>query len=260
MPEHTSLLHYLLYRMGFKDSPVRESFFAHEHLGYREYEPLFMSLLIMLVVIYLAAETRAQLRKLKEAVIPEEELTMRTFFEVFLEYFYGMARDVMGSKNATRYFPLIGGAALFILFSNAIGLIPGFLPPTSSLNITAGCAILVFLAFNYYGIRENGIGYLKHMAGWGTFHGTLPNVLLALLIFPIELISICVRPVTLAIRLMVNIAVDHMVVSAFLGLFALFVPVPSMLLGVLVILVQTLVFCLLTSIYIGLATAHEEHH
>jgi F-type H+-transporting ATPase subunit a len=259
MPEHTSLLHYLLYRMGFQNSPIQESFFGH-HLGYRDYEPVFMALLMMLVILYLAAETRAAIRKMKEAVVPEEELTMRTFFEVFLEYFYNMAKDVMGAKNATRYFPLIGASALFIFFSNAVGLIPGFLPPTSSLNVTAGCAILVFIAFNYFGLKENGVGYLAHMAGWGTFKGVVPSILLAMLIFPIELISICVRPVTLAVRLMVNIAVDHLVVSAFLGLFALLVPLPGMLLGVLVILVQTLVFCLLTAIYIGLATAHEEHH
>ena len=59
---------------------------------------------------------------------------------------------------------------------------------------------------------------------------------------------------------MLNIAVDHLLVSIFLGLFALLLPLPLMLLGVIVILVQTLVFCLLTSIYIGLATAHAEHH
>ena len=68
------------------------------------------------------------------------------------------------------------------------------------------------------------------------------------------------RPITLSIRLMVNMAVDHLLGTIFLGMVALFVPVPLMLLGVIVIVVQTLVFSLLTSIYIGLATEHEEHH
>ncbi|HLM75626.1 MAG TPA: F0F1 ATP synthase subunit A, partial [Polyangiaceae bacterium] len=113
-------------------------------------------------------------------------------------------------------------------------------------------ALLVFLAFNYFGIKENGWGYFAHLAG--------PKWYLAPLIFPIEVFSTCVRLVTLSIRLMVNIAVDHLVASIFIGLIALFVPVPLMFLAIIVVLVQTLVFCLLSSIYIGLATEHGDHH
>jgi F-type H+-transporting ATPase subunit a len=71
-----------------------------------------------------------------------------------------------------------------------------------------------------------------------------------------------VRPLTLAVRLMLNMAVDHLLLSIFLGLVAVFVPVPLMILGVLVVLIQTLVFSMLTAIYIGLATEpmhHDEH-
>jgi F-type H+-transporting ATPase subunit a len=110
---------------------------------------------------------------------------------------------------------------------------------------------VVFVLFNLYGLKENGLGYVKHLMG--------PAWSLAPLIFPVEVISLCVRPVTLAIRLMLNMAVDHLILSIFLGLVALLVPVPVMLLGCLVIIVQTLVFTLLTCIYIGLATEHEAH-
>jgi len=129
-------------------------------------------------------------------------------------------------------------------------LIPGFTPPTSSLNVTLGCALLVFLSFNIWGIKENGWAYLAHLAG--------PKWYLAPLIFPIEVISTCVRPITLSVRLMVNIAVDHLIASVFFGLVAILLPLPVMFLGLIVIVVQTLVFCLLSSIYIGLAT--EQHH
>ncbi len=260
MPEHISLLHYLLYRLEFlrTASPVHESFGGH-HLGYRAYEPVFMALLLMIVIVYLTTEIRGSVRRLEESAVPEEELTLRTFFEVFFEYFYNMAKDVMGAKNAKRYFPLIGASAIFIFVSNSVGLVPGMLPPTSSLNITAGCAIVVFVAFNYYGLKENGLDYVKHMAGWGMFKGFIPNLALALLMFPIEFISICVRPITLAIRLMLNMAVDHLLVSLFMGFAAVLVPLPVMALGMIVIAVQTLVFCLLTAIYIGLATEHAEH-
>jgi len=69
-----------------------------------------------------------------------------------------------------------------------------------------------------------------------------------------------VRPITLAVRLMINMAVDHLIAGIFIGLVALFLPIPAMILGVIVIVVQTIVFTLLTSVYIGLATEHEEHH
>jgi len=262
MPEHTSLLHYLLYKVG----ALREG--AHalptsingHHLEYRSFEPVFMAALLMAVIVYLAAEVRGSFKRLRESTVPEEELTLRTFFEVFFEYFYKLTIDVMGRKNARRYFPLIGASAIFIFVSNVVGLVPGMIPPTSNLNITAGCAVLVFVAFNYYGLKENGFGYLKHIAGWGAFKSPIANALLAILMFPIETISLCVRPVTLSVRLMLNIAVDHLLVSIFLGLFALLLPLPVMLLGCIVIVVQTLVFCMLTAIYIGLATEQGEGH
>jgi F-type H+-transporting ATPase subunit a len=262
MPDHISLLHYLLYRLEFlrTESAITHSWIGHEHLGYRNYEPLFMAVVLMFVIGYLTIEVRGSITRLKESTIPEDELTLRTFFEVFFSYFYDMTKDVMGEKSARRYFPLIGSAAIFIFISNAMGLIPGMIPPTSNLNVTAGCALTVFVAFNYYGLKENGLDYLKHLAGWGMFNGFIPNLALAILMFPIEVISLCVRPVTLAIRLMLNMAVDHLLVAMFMGFFAILLPLPIMMLGIIIICVQTLVFCLLTAIYIGLATEHAEHH
>lgn len=256
MPEHTSILTYILaYFPALRHNArnLGESFPPPAHVvEYRGLEPIFGSLLVILIVVALASSVRGKLRKLDDSVVPDDKLTTRTFFEAFVGYFYNMAKDVMGAKNAKRYFPLIGGSALFIFFSNSTALIPGMNPPTGSLNVTFGCAIMVFILFNYWGVKENGWGYLAHLAG--------PKWYLAPLVFPIEVISTCVRPITLSIRLMLNMAVDHLVGALFLGLIAAFVPVPLMFLGIIVILVQTLVFCLLTSIYIGLATEHAEHH
>jgi F-type H+-transporting ATPase subunit a len=255
MPEHTGFLTYLLARLpGLRENAhnVGKTILGGHEVDYRGLEPIFMSMLIILLLIYLASEVRGEFRNLNESVVPEEKLTLRTFFETFFGYFYDMAKEVMGPHNAKRYFPIIGGSAGFIFFANASALIPGVNPPTSNLNVTLGCALLVFLAFNYYGIKENGMGYFAHLAG--------PKWYLAPLIFPIEVFSTCVRLVTLSIRLMVNIAVDHLVASIFIGLIALFVPVPLMFLAIIVVLVQTLVFCLLSSIYIGLATEKADHH
>lgn len=256
MPKHTGFLTFLLgmfdtLRQNAKN--VGQSFIGHQPVEYRGLEPIFMSLAVMVVFIALAVSVRGKFRRLDESVVPDERLTLRTFFEAFFGYFYGMAREIMGPKNAKRYFPIIGGSAAFIFFSNATALIPGMNPPTSSLNVTFGCALLVFLAFNYFGLKENGWNYVKHLAG--------PKLYLAPLIFPIEVISMCVRPVTLSVRLMINMAVDHLIAAIAIGMIALLIPIPLMFLAVIVVVVQTLVFCLLSCIYIGLATEHvEEHH
>lgn len=255
MPEHTGFLTFFLAQFPTLRQNARnfgETFVGHHPITYRDFEPHLTALLVMVAFTLLALSKRSVLNRVDEAVIPEDTLTFRTFLEAFFGYFYDMAKDIMGPVNAKRFFPLIGGAAAFIFISNAIGLIPGFNPPTSSLNITFGCATLVFLAFNILGLKENGWAYVAHMLG--------PKWYLAPLIFPIEVISTCVRPVTLSVRLMVNMSVDHLMAGIFIGMLAVFLPIPLMFLGLLVIAVQTLVFCLLTCIYIGLATAHAEHH
>jgi F-type H+-transporting ATPase subunit a len=253
MPEHTTFLTYLLAKFpALQENADNLGYsFFHKEPTYRSFEPIITSILVIVFVTLLALRTRATLSDVDRAVVPDDKLTLRTFMEAFIAFFYGIARDVMGPKRAKRYFPIIGGSACFIFFANLMTLIPGLAPPTSSLNITLGCAVTVFLLFNFYGLQANGFGYVKHLAG--------PKWYLAPLIFPIELISTCVRPVTLSIRLMVNMAVDHLLGTIALGMVALFVPVPLMFLGAIVIVVQTLVFSLLTSIYIGLATEHEEH-
>jgi F-type H+-transporting ATPase subunit a len=254
MPEHTTFITYLLAKFpALRENAdnIGYSFIGHRDPSYRSFEPVVTSLLVIVFFSLLALRTRRQLTDVDRAVVPDDKLTLRTFMEAFIAFFYGVARDVMGPKRAKRYFPIIGGSACFIFFANLITLIPGFSPPTSSLNITLGCALTVFLLFNYYGLQANGLGYLKHMGG--------PVWYLWPFIFLIELFSACVRPVTLSIRLMVNMAVDHLLGTIAIGLVALLVPVPLMFLGAIVIVVQTLVFSLLTSIYIGLATEHEEH-
>ena len=205
----------------------------------------------MAILLYMARRVRFQLEDTDNAVIPDASLTLRTFMEAFIGYFYTQAESVMGPQRAKKYFPIIGTSALFVFFSNVMALLPTFPVATSNLNVTWGCALIVFIMFNVYGLMANGWSYLKHLAG--------PVWWLAPLLFVIEVISLCVRPVTLSIRLMLNMSVDHLIVALLLGMFPLILPLPVMLLGCLVIVVQTLVFTMLTIIYIGLATEHLEH-
>ncbi|MCA9627190.1 MAG: F0F1 ATP synthase subunit A [Myxococcales bacterium] len=231
-----------------------ESFVGNRHGTWEDFEPITASLLVAVLLILIGMRVRSRLTKLEEAVVPDDQLTLRTFMEAFLGYFYDLSKSVMDADRAKKYFPLIASSACFVFFANVMALIPGMPVPTSNLSITAGSALVVFIAFNAYGLITNGGAYLKHLAG--------PSPYLAPLMFPIEVISLCVRPVTLAVRLMVNMAVDHLVLTTFMALVAIIVPIPVMLLGCIVVVVQTLVFTLLTTIYIGLATEpmHHDHH
>jgi F-type H+-transporting ATPase subunit a len=255
MPNHTSWLSFVLAGMretlGRNAGVLGESVVNGHAPTWLSFEPLAAALFIAAVVVVLALLARARLVRLDDAVVPDERLSLRTFMEMFLGFFYDLAKSMMGPERAKKYFPLIGTAAIFVFFSNVMALLPGMPVATSNLNITLGCAIVVFILFNLYGLQQNGWAYIKHLAG--------PAWYLAILVFPIELISLCVRPVTLAVRLMLNMSVDHLILGIFAGMIALVVPIPFMILGCLVVVIQTLVFTMLTTIYISLATEHEQH-
>lgn len=214
------------------------------------------ALLVSVIVMALALTARRSLRNAPDGgLVPDDNVSVRNFLEVILEAIYGQMQQIIG-KGAERYFPVIATLALFIFFSNLLGLIPGFLPPTDNWNTTFACSIFVFLYYQYHGLRVNGLAHIAHMANptgewWGWF--------LAPLMFPIELVSHLARPLSLGIRLATNMVGDHAVLSAFLGLVPVLVPLPFLALGLIVCVVQTLVFVLLSIIYIALSV-EEAHH
>ena len=157
--------------------------------------------------------------------------------------------ETMGPKGKT-YFPLIATFSLFILVSNLIGLVPGMYPPTADLNTNAALALTAFSMTHIIGVKEHGIGYLKHFMG--------PIAVLAQLIFIIEIIGHLARPLSLSLRLFGNMYGHEIVLMIFFALVPLFLPVPMMLMGVLVSFIQAFVFTLLAMIYI--AGALEEAH
>jgi F-type H+-transporting ATPase subunit a len=250
MPEHTSFLSYLVANSALEHNLANVRSIVGGHPATHSAEPVAASIAVAMIVILLALLGRAGLSKGGD-VTPSTAFSATTILEVVVSVFYDMMAGLMGPVRAKKYFPLIGTAALFILVSNVVGLIPGVNPPTSSLNVTLACALIVFVAFNVFGIMENGFAYVAHLAG--------PVWWLAPLMFPIEVVSLCIRPITLAVRLMLNMAVDHILLGIIAGLVGLFVPIPIMMLGTLVCFVQVYVFCMLSSIYIALAT-EDMHH
>lgn len=212
---------------------------------------------ISLLILGLVFVARRRWADTKEAFMPEGKFNLPSFFEAMIEGALSLMGSIMDRKAALYFVPLIGTCAFFILFSNLIGLVPGFLPPTSNLNTTLAMAVVIFLTTHIYGVKEHG--FIKYFAHWMGPIRSIWALPLMLLMFAIEIVSHLARPASLSVRLMGNMAADHMVVATFIGLVPLLVPLPIMILGVMVCIVQTLVFCILSTVYIGMAVAHEEH-
>ena len=212
---------------------------------------VLMTFLVLLFVIWGSITFYRGLQSKDKGLVPPRTMNLRNFFEYMAESVYGLVEGTMGPKNAARFFPLIGALWIFILFNNLFALMPGFSAPTDTLKTNVGIALLVFFATHYYGAKEHGVAYFKHFLG--------PSLPLAPLMLPIEIISHLARPLSLAVRLMGNMMADHKVVMSFFALVPLLVPLPFLLLGLLVCYIQTLVFCTLAVVYIGMAIEHEEH-
>jgi len=219
---------------------------------------LFFAGLAFLLILALMGAAAWQMRSRPDDLLPRDRFSPLALFEVLSDALLSLMEQLMGREKALHFLPLIGSLGLFILFNNLLGLIPGFLPATSNLNTTFALGSVVFVATHYYGVRAHGLSYLKHFLGPIIRWYALP---LMLLMFCIEMISHVARPVSLSIRLFGNMFGDHSALAAFLGVGVfgwVLVPVIPLPLGMLVCVVQTLVFCILSVVYIQLATEHEE--
>jgi F-type H+-transporting ATPase subunit a len=154
-----------------------------------------------------------------------------------------------------RYMPLIFTMGIFILIGNYMGLVPGLMAPTSTLNVTGACAITVWVYYHFQGIRAQGIGsYLKHFAA-----PPGAPVWMAPIMLPIELISHMSRVMSLALRLFGNIFGEELVIAILFIIIPWLVPLPMMLLGLVTGGLQAFIFVLLTTIYLAGAVAVEHH-
>jgi F-type H+-transporting ATPase subunit a len=219
-------------------------------------EHIITFVLTGLFLSFLGLLYRSKLSKVVNIALPDKGITLRNLMELYGQFIYGQCKAVIGEKQAEKYFGFIATIFLLILMANLLGLIPGFLPPTEYLNTTLALGIFSFIYYNAVGCRELGVvNYIKHFAG--------PLWYMAILIFPIEIISNLIRPISLALRLRGNMYGDHLVLAKFTDLVPLLVPIAALLLGLLVCFIQAYVFTVLTMVYISLATAHhdhEEHH
>jgi len=169
--------------------------------------------------------------------------------EVVVGELENLLLDTMGPKGK-KFFPLIATLGLFILISNLMGLVPGLESPTANLNTNVAMALVVFVMTHVVGIQTHGMAYVKQFMG--------PVWWLAPLMIPIEIISHLSRPLSLSVRLFGNIEGGHIVVAVLFFLVPLLVPLPILILKIFISMIQTLVFMLLSMMYI--AGALEEAH
>jgi F-type H+-transporting ATPase subunit a len=235
-------------------------------------EHTFFALVAASLVIFFAVRARSALTRAQDPTVPEEKVGARNIAELLLEYVIVRQSDAIIGKAGRKYVPYFASFFFFILFSNLMGLLPGFVPPTGNLNTTLGLALVSFVGYNVIGVREQGMSYFKHFMGPMTSLpgkglisklAFMPVLLISVVFFLIlELFSHGFRPVSLSLRLFGNMMGDHEVIGAFIGLTKLVVPVAFYVMGALVSVIQAFVFMVLSMIYVALAISHghdEEH-
>ena len=210
-----------------------ENHYIPEHVTY--------TLFVFVILVLLSVLATRRL-----AVYPGK---IQNIMEVIIGGIDSLLSEIMG-HNGRKFFPLVATIGLFILFSNLLGIIPGFESPTANINTNAAMAIVVFLSTHVVGLKEHGLKYFKQFLG--------PVWWLIPLMLPIEVISHISRPLSLTFRLFGNIKGEDIVLLVVLFLVPWFVPLPVFILMIFTSLVQTLVFMLLTMMYI--AGAMEEGH
>jgi F-type H+-transporting ATPase subunit a len=163
-----------------------------------------------------------------------------------------------------RYFPVVATFACLVLVSNLMGTFPLFMSPTANVTVTFALGISSFIYYNSVGIRENGLAkHLAHLSGPKL--PLLMAIFITPLIFSVELFSNMIRPITLGIRLFANMFADEQIYMQITNLFPpytqIILPAVLLVMAVFVSFVQTLVFTLLSMIYISEVThpPHDEH-
>lgn len=170
---------------------------------------------------------------------------LQVLLEAFVETVQSQIRETMRCEPR-RFLPLIATLFLFIFFANLSSLIPGFEPPTASIETDAALALIVFCSVIVQGLRSHGLlGYLRSFAA--------PSWVM----IPLNLLEQLTRTFALMVRLFGNVMSGVFVVAVVLSLAGLFVPIPFMALDLLTGVIQAYIFTVLAMVFIG-AAVHED--
>lgn len=207
---------------------------------------LFHVFLVAVIIVSLARMATSSMQ-----LVPRG---FQNVFEAYLEGVMAMGRDTLGSDNlARKYLPLVATIGLMVFFANLIGMIPGFESPTAFLDYTLALALIVFIYYNFEGIRENGvIKYFAHFMG--------PVKALAPIMFPVEVLSHISRVISLSFRLFGNIKGDDLFLAVLLALAPWVAPLTAYALLGLMAVLQSFIFMILTFVYLAGAVLISEDH
>lgn len=167
---------------------------------------------------------------------------LQSALEIVVETISGQIRDTLRA-SPERYVPLLGTLFVFLAVANLSAIVPGVEPPTARVETPAALAVIVLLSTHYYGIRARGVR--AHFAEY-----VKPNPLL----LPLNILAEITRTFSLTVRLFGNVMSHELVLGIVLALAGLLVPVPLMVLGVLIGIVQAYIFSILATVFIGAAT------
>jgi F-type H+-transporting ATPase subunit a len=194
---------------------------------------------------------------LRSQLSVEDPGKLQIVLEDLIGALHALLVDNIGPKGS-QYITLVGTIGIFILTANMMGMVPGFMPPTSNVNVPLGCALTVFVYYHVQGLRAQG--------GWHYFrHFLAPPgvpVAIAIIYFPIEVISHLSRVLSLTVRLFGNVFGEKLVVLILFSIIPFLVPLPMMFLGIIIGSLQAFIFVMLTVIYLAGAVAveHGDEH
>ena len=274
----------LLGEVSMKAKPLLP--FLPDHAAFLT-NSLFVATIVMLLVLWAARKATKKVERVPSG--------FQNFFEFIVEFLYGQVEQIVGPKVAPKCFGLLATIFIYVLVANWFGLLPGvgtigfeddkgnivtpiLRPATADVNQTLGMAICFMLLWFYLTIKETGVwGFIKHtFAAPGDVIGAMRYILAPIFMFvgAIEIVSICLRPVSLSLRLFGNVFAGENLLHLMGGMGAKFgmgpaveficailLPLPFYFMELLVGVLQAMVFALLCAVYIQLSTSHgEEDH
>ena len=244
----TKLLNHLL---GPLVTAVLEALHIHpKHPTHPITNPAAMEILVVLLLTILFVAVRMRLSVERPGGLQHTMEGIHGFIE-------NLADEIIG-HHSSKFVPYLTILGLFILSCNLIGLVPGLESPTAVPAVPLGCAVLTWFYYHFAGLRENGpIGYLTHFIGPQEGIPWWARIIVIILLPPIELFSHLARVLSLTVRLFANMFAGEMVTLVFFSLIPLGLPIIFEGLHIGVSFIQTYIFVLLASVYLGEAVAHE---
>jgi F-type H+-transporting ATPase subunit a len=198
----------------------------------------YLAMTICLVLPFLATR--------KMEMIPRGLQNIMEMFVGGLEDF--ITAQLGDRKKARMIFPMVATFGFVILISNFMGLLPGFMSPTANINVTLGYTSIVIIVYHALGIRFHGIKYIKHFMG--------PIPVMAPFFLVVETFSHAGRIASLSIRLFGYMMSKEMLLGLLIAMAGPFLaPLPIMLLGCLVCILQAFIFVVLPVTYCSEAMA-----